>query len=84
MTGVYNFVNPGVISHNEILDLYKQFIDSSFTYQNFSLEEQSKILKAGRSNNELDANKLLKEFPQIPHIKQSIIQVFMRMRDKNT
>jgi dTDP-4-dehydrorhamnose reductase len=82
MTGVYNFVNPGVISHNEILDLYKQFIDSSFTYQNFSLEEQSKILKAGRSNNELDANKLLKEFPQIPHIKQSIIQVFMRMRDK--
>jgi len=83
MTGVYNFVNPGVISHNEILDLYKQFIDGSFTYQNFSLEEQSKILKAGRSNNELDANKLLKEFPQIPHIKQSIIQVFMRMRDKN-
>lgn len=83
MTGVYNFVNPGVISHNEILDLYKKFIDSSFTYQNFSLEEQSKILKAGRSNNELDADKLLKEFPQIPHIKQSIIQVFMRMRDKN-
>lgn len=84
MTGVYNFVNPGAISHNEILDLYKKFINSNFTYQNFSLEEQSKILKAGRSNNELDANKLLKEFPQIPHIKQSIIQVFMRMRDKNT
>jgi hypothetical protein len=39
-------------------------------------------LKAGRSNNELDAHKLLKEFPQIPHIKKSIIQVFMRMRDK--
>jgi len=81
MTGVYNFVNPGVISHNEILDLYKEFIDSGFSYQNFSLEEQSKILKAGRSNNELDAHKLLKEFPQIPHIKKSIIQVFMRMRD---
>jgi len=82
MTGVYNFVNPGVVSHNEILDLYKKFINNNFTYQNFSLEEQSKILKAGRSNNELDAHKLLKEFPQIPHIKQSILQVFMRMRDK--
>jgi len=82
MTGVYNFVNPGVVSHNEILDLYKKFINNNFTYQNFSIEEQSKILKAGRSNNELDAHKLLKEFPQIPHIKQSILQVFMRMRDK--
>ena len=49
------------------------------TYQNFSLEKQSKILKAGRSNNELDASKLLKEFPEIPHIKDSIIKVFERM-----
>ena len=79
LTGVYNFVNPGTISHNEILDLYKQYIDPNFVYQNFSVEEQSKILKAGRSNNELDPSKLLKEFPQIPHIKDSIIKLFKRM-----
>jgi hypothetical protein len=24
LTGVYNFCNPGAISHNEILDMYKQ------------------------------------------------------------
>ena len=54
VSGIMNFVNPGVISHNEILDLYKEYIDPSFTYVNFSLEEQAKILKAGRSNNELD------------------------------
>lgn len=24
LTGVYNFTNPGVISHNEILDMYKE------------------------------------------------------------
>ena len=29
ITGVYNFVNPGVISHNEILELYKDYIDPS-------------------------------------------------------
>ncbi len=81
LTGVYNFVNPGAISHNEILDLYKKFVDPNFTYHNFSVEEQSKILKAGRSNNELDPSKLLKEFPGVPHIKESIIEVFKRMSD---
>ena len=79
LTGVYNFVNPGTVSHNEILDLYKKHIDPDFTYKNFTLEEQSKILKAGRSNNELDASKLLKEFPEVPHIKKAIIDVFKRM-----
>lgn len=51
--GVYNFTNPGTLSHNEILALYKQYIDPSFTWTNFTLEEQAKVIKAGRSNNEL-------------------------------
>ena len=51
--GVYNFCNPGAISHNEILDMYKKYIDPSFTYTNFTVEEQDKILLAGRSNNTL-------------------------------
>jgi hypothetical protein len=70
LTGTYNFTNPGVISHNEILDLYReviersavqrahaffavQYIDPAFKYVNFTEEEQNKILKAERSNNEL-------------------------------
>lgn len=80
LKGNYNFVNPGVISHNEILDLYRQYIDPKFTYTNFTVEEQDKILKARRSNNELDATKILKEFPGIPSIQQSIISVFKKMQ----
>jgi hypothetical protein len=53
LVGIYNFTNPGTISHNELLDLYKHYIDPEFTYTNFTVEEQAKILKAGRSNNEL-------------------------------
>eukprot|EP01111_Echinosteliopsis_oligospora_P014018 TRINITY_DN518_c0_g1_i1.p1 TRINITY_DN518_c0_g1~~TRINITY_DN518_c0_g1_i1.p1 ORF type:complete len:301 (+),score=71.63 TRINITY_DN518_c0_g1_i1:27-905(+) len=79
LRGIYNFTNPGVISHNEILDLYKKYIDPNFNYTNFSLDEQAKILKAGRSNNELDATKLATAFPSIPHIKEGIIGVFERM-----
>lgn len=79
-TGIINFTNPGTISHNEILDLYKQYIDPNYEYVNFSLEEQSKILKAGRSNNELDSTKLLEWYPNIPHIQDSIKNVFKRMQ----
>jgi 3,5-epimerase/4-reductase len=80
LKGNYNFVNPGTISHNQILDLYREYIDPNFTYTNFTIEEQDKILKARRSNNELDASKLLKEFPEILPIQQSIIFVFKKMQ----
>lgn len=83
LTGNYNFVNPGTISHNEILDLYKKYIDPAFTYSNFSIEEQNKVLKAQRSNNYLDTSKLLEEFPDVPNIHQAMIATFESMR-KNT
>jgi len=79
-TGVYNFTNPGTISHNEILDLYREYIDLDFTYENFSLEEQSVILKAGRSNNELDCSKLLREYPGVDPISVAIVKLFERMK----
>jgi dTDP-4-dehydrorhamnose reductase len=80
LVGIYNFTNPGVISHNQILDLYRQYIDPNFTYQNFSLEDQAKILKAGRSNNCLDVTKLLGHYPNIPEILESMEAVFQRMQ----
>jgi len=72
LTGIYNFTNPGVISHNEVLELYKEYYDRDFTWENFSIEEQSTILAAPRSNNALDATKLLEAFPGILDIKSSL------------
>ena len=40
--GVYNFTNPGVISHNEVLQLYKTYIDPDYTWSNFTEAEQAK------------------------------------------
>ena len=79
-TGILNFTNPGVISHNEILSLYKKMIDPSYIWQNFTLAEEEKVLKVGRSNNCLDTSKLKKLFPQIPDIRISMVEVFVRMR----
>lgn len=37
--GTVNCTNPGVITHNEILGMYKDIVDPSFSWKNFTLEE---------------------------------------------
>ena len=71
-TGTFNMCNKGVITHNEILELYKEYVDSSFAWKNFSVEEQNKILLSKRSNIELSSKKLYDLYPNIPDIKTSI------------
>jgi len=82
LVGTYNFCNPGAISHNECLDLYKEIIDPDYYYQNFSVEEQNKILLAARSNNELDASKLIAALPdvKIDNIHVAMRKVMERMK----
>jgi len=75
ITGIINFTNPGTISHSEMLALYQKYVDPEFTWETFSLEEQAKILKAGRSNNCMDASRLVSLFPQIRPIQESIIDL---------
>lgn len=83
LVGVYNFTNPGVISHNEVMDLYTKYIDPTYTYKNFTVEEQAKVIKAGRSNNELDTTKLMAAMPEgvvINDIKTACDLCFQRMK----
>ncbi len=72
VTGTINFTNPGLISHNEILEMYKEIVDQNFTWENFSQEEQRQILKADRSNNFMDTKKLEILFPQVSNIKEAV------------
>ncbi|KAI8474769.1 MAG: hypothetical protein J3K34DRAFT_406524 [Monoraphidium minutum] len=74
LTGVMNFTNPGAISHNEILQLYKDYIDPEFTWSNFTVEEQAKVIVAPRSNNLLDTKRIEGEFPELLPIKESLIK----------
>ena len=80
--GTFNFTNPGTVSHNEILELYKQEIDPTFWYANFTEEEQGKILKAGRCNNHLDVAKLQAAVPGIviPDAQTAVRNSFARMK----
>jgi 3,5-epimerase/4-reductase len=74
LTGIWNFTNPGAVSHNEILVMYRDYIDPSFSWKNFNLEEQAKVIVAPRSNNELDCTKLKTELPELMSIKESLIK----------
>lgn len=82
-TGVYNFTNPGAISHNEVLALFKKHVRPEFSWKNFSLEEQSKVIKAGRSNCLLDTTKLEAKLAEyrlaVPEIHEAYEQCFIRM-----
>jgi len=81
--GTVNLTNPGLISHNEILEMYKEIVDQNFEWKNFSIEEQNKILAAGRSNNYLDTTRLKKLYPNVKNIKDSVRQVLINMKNSS-
>lgn len=81
-TGTINLVNSGLISHNEILEMYKEIVDPSFKWNNFTIEEQNKILKSKRSNNYLDTSRLEKLYPSVLPIKESVRNCLLRMKHK--
>lgn len=69
--GTFNMTNPGVISHNEILTMYKEVVDPDFTWKNFSEEEMLKTLASGRSNNRLETTRLSTSYP-VDDIKTAV------------
>jgi 3,5-epimerase/4-reductase len=80
--GPVNLTNPGLISHNEILEMYKEIIDPSFTWTNFSVEEQNQILASKRSNNFLDTRILESLEPNVKPIKESVRNILVSMKGK--
>jgi len=78
--GTINLCNPGLISHNEILQMYQEVVDSSFQWENFSIEEQREILSAGRSNNFLDTHLLQEWYPSVSNIHDAVRHVLHQMK----
>jgi 3,5-epimerase/4-reductase len=70
--GTINLTNPGTITHNEILEMYKEIVCPTFEWQNFTQEEQRAILASDRSNNHLDTTLLEELYPQVSNIKDAV------------
>jgi 3,5-epimerase/4-reductase len=81
ITGTVNLTNPGLITHNEILEMYKEIVEPTFEWKNFTLEEQNKVLDSGRSNNFLDTTKLETLYPHVKSIKESVKDMLVQMAE---
>lgn len=79
-TGTFNLTNPGLISNNEILEIYREVIDPDFTWENFTIDEQNNILDSKRANNYLNTSKI-ENLYHIDNIKDSVRNLFIRMKD---
>jgi dTDP-4-dehydrorhamnose reductase len=77
--GFYNIVNPGEMSPAEILEVYKEIVDPSHTYEVISLDELYTFTKAKRSNCVLNSDKLQREFP-LKLIKERIREVLLKYK----
>jgi dTDP-4-dehydrorhamnose reductase len=80
-SGTVNLTNPGLITHNEILTMYKEIVDPEFTWENFTIDEQNVILLSKRSNNFLDTTKLETLYPNVMNIKDSVRTMLYKMKD---
>jgi len=88
-SGCFNMTNPGVVSHNEVLSMYRDIVDREFSWTNFTIEEQDQLLLSKRSNNELNTSKLeakVKELRQeglYPELSLSEIKEAVKKALKN-
>ena len=79
IVGKFNLVNTGIITHPEILDLYKYYINPYYKYTIISEEEQNTKLTVPRSNCHI-SNFKISQYIKIPHIKASITDIFIEMK----
>lgn len=67
-----------------MLGLFKEIVRRGFTWKNFSIEDQARVIKAGRSNCQLDTAKLVKKMMgygyEIPEVHEAYRQCFERMK----
>jgi dTDP-4-dehydrorhamnose reductase len=76
--GTINLTNPGTISHEEILQMYKEIVDPKKTWKTMSYDEQSLLLKSKRSNNALNTSKLIEWYPEVSDIKTAVYNVLKK------
>ena len=71
-TGLWNVTNPGSITHDRILSLYRDLVDPAFTYELMSLDTLASKVRAARSNCVLSTKKLECEGIRLPPVEEAM------------
>ncbi|KAK9292169.1 hypothetical protein L1049_020128 [Liquidambar formosana] len=82
VTGIWEFTDVGVVSHNEISEMYWDYI-IQLHMEEFLIEELAKVIIAQRSNNKFDATKLKQEFLTLPLWSHSN-SIFLSAKSENS
>ncbi|MFA5258554.1 MAG: sugar nucleotide-binding protein [Candidatus Pacearchaeota archaeon] len=80
--GIYNLVNPGLISAADIMNLYQELIDSTHTFKPMSLEQLDKVTVGKRSNCYLSTSKLASEGLELPEIHDAVKECLIGYRGR--
>ena len=80
MIGTYNCTNKNGITHNEILEMYRNIVENDFKWENFTIEEQNKKLLCKRSNNVLSTKKIEEKY-EIDDIRTSLIRCLKKYKE---
>ncbi len=71
-TGVYNVVNDGVISPYRVMELYREIVDPSHSFERLTIDHLSDVVKADRSNCFLSTAKLKNEGLLMPPVEEAV------------
>lgn len=80
--GVYNLVNPGLISAGEIMRMYQSIVDPYHKFEQMSLKELDQVTLGKRSNCHLSTAKLASEGLELPEIHQAVEECLIRYRSR--
>lgn len=80
--GTINLTNPGYMSHDQILSLYRDYVDAGLRWENIGKEEHDAMLLSKRSNNVLDTTLLQSWYPDVPNLTDAVTECISRMAAK--
>lgn len=78
-TGIYNMVNPGVISPYRIMQMYKKTVDPSHEFERLTVEDLGDVVKAGRSNCILSTKRLEKAGITLRQVDEAVAEALAQL-----
>lgn len=76
ITGTHHLISPGPMNHSQILSLYREIVDPSFVWEEFSESDQDAILASRRSKNVLSTEEIERDYPFVPRQEDSLRAIF--------
>ena len=80
-TGVFNVVNPQPISPYRIMELYREIVDPSHTFEKLTVDHLGEVVRAGRSNCFLSGEKLQSEGITMRSTEEVVTEAMTMLRE---